>query len=103
MLEIRFAIALRARKVVVPAGCLGLQNCPACGASLAIHQPDIGDPDRLLACCPGEACGSWFAIVRGHDGRSFFAVRLPSAADLGRVIAQHEDGDGAGKIDEADL
>ena len=34
--------------------------CPNCESPLAIHQPDPGLPDRLLATC--DDCKSWYVL-----------------------------------------
>lgn len=45
--------------------------CPACHAEMAVHQPDPGLPDRLLATC--EGCKAWWLI----DRRAGLMLLLP--------------------------
>jgi hypothetical protein len=35
-------------------------SCPRCGADLSLHQPDLDQPQRLLATCP--ECRSWYLV-----------------------------------------
>jgi hypothetical protein len=51
-------------------------QCPCCGRSLALHQPDPDRPDRLMATCNG--CRTWF-IINTATGRM---VRLPNDREL---------------------
>jgi hypothetical protein len=46
-------------------------ECPTCGGTLSLHQPDEVSPDRLLAVC--EGCQSWLLI----DVAEAIMVRLP--------------------------
>jgi hypothetical protein len=34
--------------------------CTLCGSPLALHQPDPGQPERLLGIC--DECRTWFLI-----------------------------------------
>ena len=36
----------------------GLVACPICASYLDLHQPDLDDPDMLVALC--VVCGIWF-------------------------------------------
>ena len=46
-------------------------ECPTCGGTLSLHQPDEVSPDRLLAVC--EGCQGWLLI----DVVEAIMVRLP--------------------------
>ena len=35
-------------------------SCPMCSESLDIHQPDLEDPENLLAICDG--CHAWYVV-----------------------------------------
>jgi hypothetical protein len=48
------------------AGNLAGLKCPGCDSPLAIHQPEIEIPDRLLGTC--ESCGLWCEIDRVPGG-----------------------------------
>jgi hypothetical protein len=58
--------------------------CPACGVTRELHQPDHGDPDRLLACC--GRCGAWALIVRLPDDTAAVEVPLPDGAALASAL-----------------
>jgi uncharacterized protein YbaR (Trm112 family) len=51
-------------------------ECPGCGDSLTVHQPDENLPDRLLGTCPD--CRTWFLI----DGATEVMVKLPDESIL---------------------
>jgi hypothetical protein len=52
-----------------------LVRCPACDGDLDLHQPDPGDPDRLLGVC--EECGDWFLMDLMPDQAEWMVVPLP--------------------------
>ena len=46
-------------------------RCPSCHHLLAVHQPDVQRPDRLISVCP--ECDAWFVMYDGAD----VMARLP--------------------------
>jgi hypothetical protein len=53
-------------------------RCRDCESTLAIHQPDEGAPEHLLATCAG--CGRWYLIEIMGDGTLAFLIDLPNIA-----------------------
>jgi hypothetical protein len=49
-------------------------ECPGCHGHVAIHQPEVRLPDRLLGTC--ESCRAWFLI----DAAAGLMVLLPDLA-----------------------
>jgi ssDNA-binding Zn-finger/Zn-ribbon topoisomerase 1 len=49
-------------------------NCPECGTTLDLHQPDPFQPERMLGICPD--CKTWVLIDVGDYGQ-FYYSRLP--------------------------
>ncbi len=45
--------------------------CPSCQEHLAVHQPDVERPERLLGAC--SECRVWYLI----DARAAVMARLP--------------------------
>ena len=88
MMELQFDIQMRATSQVGRWTDLNQQVCPACDATLTIHQPDVGNPHRLLANCSCEECGIWFALVVRPDQKVTYLVRLPSVIELVEAIAR---------------
>jgi hypothetical protein len=54
-------------------------RCPSCHDRLALHQPDVEAPDRLLGVCP--KCRGWFLA----DIAPGVMVRLPDPAALREI------------------
>jgi hypothetical protein len=54
-------------------------RCPGCHRELALHQPDVQSPDRLLGAC--RECRDWFLV----DLSSGVMVRLPDQAALHEI------------------
>lgn len=48
------------------------RRCPECASPVAIHQPDAGQPDRLLGTCP--RCRTWCLL----DGDLDLIAILPT-------------------------
>ena len=51
-------------------------TCTGCRGDLAIHQPDVRLPDRLLGTC--DSCSAWYLI----DAAAVLMVRLPDQDTL---------------------
>ncbi len=49
-------------------------SCPSCGTPLSIHQPDEGEPGRLLAVCTETRCRRWWA---GHAADALVLLATP--------------------------
>ena len=99
MAESDFDITLRVRSGAIPPGGIGHQRCLTCDAPLAVHQPDLGAPHRLLAHCTSRNCGAWFAITLAPDGESLSMMRLPSVGEMLKLVPRGGVGDGVGKGD----
>lgn len=52
-----------------PAECLG------CGSTIEVHQPEVGEPDRLLGVC--DWCGRWYLLDCFPEANEFIMVSLP--------------------------
>lgn len=51
-------------------------DCPECGGSLDLEQPDPHDPDRLLGVCCGR-CRSLYLLDVCPGGHEMVLVQLP--------------------------
>ncbi len=49
----------------------GVARCLSCKEDLALHQPDVERPDRLLGTC--HECGRWYLI----DDEAHIMAALP--------------------------
>jgi hypothetical protein len=65
------------RLAIDPADPSGVR-CTGCHEALAVHQPDVERPDRLLGVCP--ECRGWFLL----DVALGTIVRLPDQDALRR-------------------
>ena len=78
-------LPITSRSVSVVLGLFGIRSlaksgvrCPGCKVALDLHQPDEGNPERLLGVCP--RCSGWFLMDQGPDEKSWMMVPLPTAA-----------------------
>jgi hypothetical protein len=67
---------MRPRTIALDPQPPSLTHCPNCDCEMALHQPDIDLPDRLLGTC--MACKSWFLL----DETRHIRLALPSGNDL---------------------
>jgi hypothetical protein len=60
-------------------------RCTDCHTPLTVHQPDEGQPSRLLGTCSG--CGHWYLMdcAQGHD--ESVMAQLPDGDSLRDVAA----------------
>jgi hypothetical protein len=96
---IRHSLALDPIRLMCETEDLSEVECPGCHGHVAVHQPDVRLPDRLLGTC--ESCLAWFLI----DAAAGVMVLLPdlaspadapAALSLARCGADLSPGDPAG-------
>lgn len=69
-------------------------GCLSCGQPLELHQPSIGDPDRLIGICHGRRCQErqavWHLIDVSAvgDGLTAMVLQLPSPAKVEAACGQ---------------
>jgi hypothetical protein len=62
-------------------------QCLECREALDVHQPDAGNPGRLLATCP--ECGDWYILDDlDDDGSRCLMIRLPAPMDVERALEE---------------
>lgn len=60
----------------------------ACGHPLELHQPDSGNPDRLLGTCPN--CGTWYILDEIGDNRRTVRTRVPGASEVRAALTDRK-------------
>lgn len=55
-------------------------GCTVCHQPLDLHQPDVEQPDRLLATCGN--CGAWHLLQQPDHGKKSLLARLPDFPEL---------------------
>jgi hypothetical protein len=78
-------LPMSSRSVSLVLGLFGIPSlsksgarCPDCKGALDLHQPDEGNPERLLGVC--QRCSGWFLMDQRPGQRSWMMVHLPDAA-----------------------
>ena len=71
-----------------PPGDLDWVRCARCCSRLALSQPDLQSPARLLGVC--EGCRRWYLIVMEPDLGSALMVVLPESREFQAAWESHE-------------
>jgi hypothetical protein len=56
--------------------------CQTCQTVLDLCQPDLNEPDRFLATCPG--CGEWFLVDSSEHDETARLISLDPIAKTGQ-------------------
>lgn len=56
--------------------------CPGCRDQMQLHQPDLDQPDRLLATCP--SCQCWYVLDESASTGDFVRLQVPVSKAMHR-------------------
>jgi hypothetical protein len=73
-------IPLKIWKPSAPGLDFALIECLQCGGALDWHQPDAGEPDRLLGIC--ETCGRWHLMGKTPVTDEDVLVLMPDPCEI---------------------
>ena len=67
-----------------PGACFAEWRCPTCHEVMEIHQPDMGNPGRLLGTCP--ECGAWAVWDEVAGPSAGYLLLIPEPARLRALL-----------------